>query len=163
MRRFLMILVVGMALALLSGCHGPYAHQKAMAGPCCSKAPQTATAPCAVQGERTDVLYTCACGADCDCNSVSTVPGDCRCGKPMAWGHVVKVEGDEALVCSCAEGCKCKQDAADPSKCACGKELKRVNLAGTGMYFCNCGGSCSCNTVSAEAGPCKCGMKLKQR
>jgi hypothetical protein len=81
----------------------------------------------------------------------------------MAWGHIVKVEGKEALVCTCAEGCKCEQDPADPTKCGCGKELKRVNLEGTGMYFCNCGGSCKCNSISNEAGNCKCGMPLKQK
>ncbi|WP_020677445.1 hypothetical protein [Geopsychrobacter electrodiphilus] len=113
-------------------------------------------------GARTDVLYSCACGAGCDCNTVSTKPGTCRCGKPLEWGHVVRVEGDVALVCTCAEGCTCKQDAADPGKCGCGKPLKRVSLAGTGLFFCNCGGSCSCNTVSGAAGKCKCGMPLKQ-
>jgi len=111
---------------------------------------------------RNDVLYTCACGDDCACNSVSKEPGNCNCGKPMAWGHVVRVEGDEALVCTCAEGCTCKQDADDPAKCGCGKTLKRVSLKGTGVYFCNCGGSCSCNTLSAEPGDCRCGMPLKQ-
>ena len=116
-----------------------------------------------VQDTRSDVLYSCACGGGCECNSVSTKAGNCRCGKPMEWGHVVKVEEDEALVCLCAEGCACKQDVTDPTKCACGKPLKRVNLAGTGMFFCNCGGSCTCNTISGEVGNCKCGMPLKQK
>jgi len=80
----------------------------------------------------------------------------------MAWGHVVRVEGDEALVCTCAEGCTCKQDASDPTKCGCGKTLKRVSLKGTGIYFCNCGGSCACNTLSDQPGSCRCGMNLKQ-
>jgi hypothetical protein len=111
---------------------------------------------------RQDVLYTCACGEGCSCNSVSKTPGDCQCGKPMAWGHVVKVEGDEALVCNCAEGCTCKQDADDPTKCGCGKKLKRVSLKDSGLFFCNCGGSCTCNTLSDEPGKCQCGMKLKQ-
>jgi hypothetical protein len=112
---------------------------------------------------RHDVLYTCDCGKQCNCNSVSTKPGNCSCGKPMVWGHVVKVEGNEALLCTCAEGCKCQQDANDPSKCSCGKPLKRVSLAGTGVFFCNCGGSCTCNTVSDQAGNCRCGMPLKQQ
>ena len=114
------------------------------------------------QDARTDILYTCACGDGCTCNSVSNTPGNCKCGKPMEWGHVVNVEEDEALVCTCAEVCSCKQDTRDPTKCGCGKDLKRVSLKDTGIYFCNCGGSCTCNSVSAEAGPCKCGMKLKQ-
>jgi hypothetical protein len=111
---------------------------------------------------RQDVLYYCNCGPDCNCNSVSTKPGDCKCGKPMKWGHVVKIEGTDALVCTCDEGCKCSIDAKDPTKCGCGKPLKKISLKGTGIYFCNCGGSCSCNTVSDHPGKCKCGMDLKK-
>lgn len=111
---------------------------------------------------RQDVLYSCACGDGCSCGSVGTAPGPCRCGRDMAWGHVVRVEGDEALVCNCAEGCACKQDAADPGKCACGKTLKRVSLKDSGLYYCNCGGSCACNTLSDKPGRCRCGMGLKR-
>jgi hypothetical protein len=28
-------------------------------------------------------LYMCACGADCDCGTISQKPGKCVCGKPM--------------------------------------------------------------------------------
>jgi len=113
--------------------------------------------------DRQDVLYTCNCGPECKCNSVSTKPGKCACGVPLKWGHVIKTEGNEAILCQCAEGCKCQGlDPKDPSKCSCGTPVKRVNLDGTGMYFCNCGGSCQCNTVSDKPGPCKCGMKLKK-
>jgi hypothetical protein len=80
----------------------------------------------------------------------------------MKWGHVLKVEGSEALLCQCAEGCQCKLDPKDSSKCGCGMTVKRVNMAGTGLYFCNCGGSCFCNTVSDEPGKCGCGMNLKK-
>ncbi|OGW28431.1 MAG: hypothetical protein A2X59_00495 [Nitrospirae bacterium GWC2_42_7] len=125
-------------------------------------------AACATMGDsktekqRSDVLYTCDCGPECKCNSMSTKPGNCTCGKPMKWGHVVKTEGDEALLCTCAEGCKCAIDPNDPSKCGCGKPIKRVNLKGTGIHFCNCGGSCMCNTVSDKPGKCRCGMDLKK-
>ena len=84
---------------------------------------------------RQDVLYTCDCGADCHCNSVSTKPGNCKCGKPMKWGHVLKIEGDEAILCTCAEGCKCTLDPKDPSKCGCGQPVKRVSLRGPGYIF----------------------------
>ena len=112
--------------------------------------------------DRQDVLYTCNCGAECKCNTVSTQPGKCACGVPLKWGHVIKIEGDEAILCQCEEGCKCELSKDDPSKCACGNQVKRVKLAGTGIHFCNCGGSCVCNTVSDKAGECKCGMKLKK-
>ena len=80
----------------------------------------------------------------------------------MKWGHVIKIEGDEAILCQCEEGCKCELSKDDPSKCACGNQVKRVKLAGTGIHFCNCGGSCVCNTVSDQPGDCKCGMPLKK-
>ncbi len=112
---------------------------------------------------RKDVVYTCDCGPQCQCNAVSTEAGKCACGKPLKWGHVVRVEGNDALVCQCAEGCRCAGlGPNDSTKCACGNPVKRVNLAGTGVHFCNCGGSCTCNTVSHRAEQCKCGMELKK-
>lgn len=112
---------------------------------------------------RSDVLYSCACGPECACGSVSTEPGNCRCGKPMKWGHMLRVEGSVASLCGCEEGCRCAGlDPKDPSKCACGKPVKKVDLKGTGIYFCNCGGSCGCNTASKTLGRCRCGMDLKQ-
>lgn len=115
------------------------------------------------QDVRQDVLYTCNCGPQCNCNSMSTKPGNCACGVPMKWGHVLKVEGNEAILCQCNKGCRCEGlDPKDPTKCNCGTKVKRVNLAGSGIYFCNCGGSCYCNTVSDSPGKCKCGMNLKK-
>ena len=110
---------------------------------------------------RHDVLYTCSCASEC-CKTASLTPGKCGCGKPLVWGHVVKVEGNEALVCSCKEGCACKVDEKNPGKGTCGNALKRVSLAGTGIYFCNCGGSCTCNHLSDKPGTCHCGMDLHQ-
>jgi len=113
--------------------------------------------------ERHDVLYSCDCGPECQCNTVSTKPGKCACGVDLKWGHVLKIEGNDAILCQCGEGCKCGGlDAKDPTKCLCGTAVKRVSLEGTGINFCNCGGSCHCNTVSEKAGDCMCGMKLKQ-
>jgi len=112
--------------------------------------------------KRQDVLYVCDCGDECQCNSLDTEPGNCKCGQPMKWTHVVKVEGNEALLCTCSEGCTCAIDPKDPTKCGCGKPVKRVNLEGQGIYFCNCGGSCTCNTLSKHPGDCRCGMMLKK-
>jgi len=111
---------------------------------------------------RRDVLYTCNCGPQCKCNSAATAPGNCTCGNPLKWGHVVKIEGSQALLCMCAEGCKCSLDPKDPAKCGCGNPVKKVDLKGTGIYFCNCGGSCTCNVVSDKPGKCTCGMDLKK-
>jgi len=120
------------------------------------------SATASTDGERKDLLYSCACGESCDCGTVSTKPGKCSCGKEMRETHVLKVEGDEAIVCTCGGGCKCELDAKDPTKCGCGKAVDWVDLKGSGLYFCNCGGSCMCNTVSGKPGECKCGMKQKQ-
>ena len=141
------VFLLGMIIALVAGC----------------AAQQTKTAATPPQPDRQDVLYTCNCGPQCKCNTVSTQPGNCACGNPLKWGHVIKVEGNEAILCQCNEGCTCAGlDPKDPSKCLCGTPVKRVNLAGTGIYFCNCGGSCYCNTVSDQPGKCKCGMNLKK-
>lgn len=152
----------GIVLALLlSGC-----------GPCCMRqhggmdgcrVKMTETAPAAAESAvRKDVLYSCNCGPECHCGSVSTKPGNCACGKPLAWGHLVRVEGDEALLCTCNEGCQCRIDPKDATRCGCGNPIKRVSLKGTGLFFCNCGGSCGCNTVGTEPAACRCGMPLKK-
>lgn len=109
---------------------------------------------------RQDMLYTCSCGPDCECNAASTTEGTCDCGSELVAGHVVKVENNTALVCACSGDCTCELNAEDETKCGCGEDVKRVNLEGKGLYYCNCGGSCKCNHVAAEPGKCGCGMDL---
>jgi len=174
MRKWMLVLVVGVMIGLLSACCPLKGRHMTGCGSCCCKTGMTQGQPCclkpggqsmapaAATTARADVVYACACGEGCRCNALSKQPGNCGCGKPLAWHHVIKVEGDEALLCGCAEGCSCKLDPSDPGKCGCGKPVKRVSLKDSGLFFCNCGGSCSCNTVKAEAGPCSCGMALKQ-
>ena len=154
--RTLTTLLVAGAVAFLAGCA---AYHKAPAG---HEGHAAAAAATPAAAERTDVLYSCACGPECKCGSVGLKPGNCKCGKPMEWGHVVRIEGDTAFVCTCKEGCKCSADANDPLKCGCGNALKQVSLKGSGLYFCNCGGKCACNVLSDKPGQCKCGMELKQ-
>jgi len=108
------------------------------------------------------VVYWCACGPECKCNTVKLQPGKCSCGKELVGGHVVFTEGNTALACTCGPTCTCKIDPNDHAKCGCGKPVKKLNLEGTGIYFCNCGGSCGCNTLSDKPGNCGCGMPLKQ-
>lgn len=178
MRRLLFVAMAIVAVSLLASCcpmmRQHHEHQEGGCGSgcpkmmnhgqsksCCVKS-GAAIGSAAQTDARADVLYTCACGDDCNCNSMSKEPGNCKCGKSMAWGHAIRVEGDEALLCTCAESCKCSIDPNDPNKCSCGKPVKRISMKGTGMYFCNCGGSCTCNTVSDSPGECGCGMQLKQ-
>ncbi|NJC89271.1 MAG: hypothetical protein FIB02_12190 [Desulfuromonas sp.] len=165
-------LLAGLLVLLLSGCGPCMMHHKGCGEDCRAKMGQgspCAAAPCpkaqgmmqAPESARKDVLYSCNCGPACKCGSVGVAPGNCACGKPLAWGHLVRVEGDEALLCNCKEGCQCKIDPNDPTKCGCGNPVKRISLKGSGLYFCNCGGACACNTVSAQPGECRCGMPLK--
>ncbi|ALC15347.1 hypothetical protein DSOUD_0558 [Desulfuromonas soudanensis] len=167
MKGLIWLLVIGGVL-VLSGCFGMHGkHHRQMKCANCqgqgmNAGGMTAMPMAADQAaQRSDLLYVCNCGPECNCNSVSVRPGDCACGKPMVPYHVVKVEGDEVLLCTCGANCACALDKNDGSKCGCGMAVKRVSLKGTGIYFCNCGGSCFCNTVSGEPGACKCGMPLK--
>ena len=107
-----------------------------------------------------DVVYACNCGPECECGSVSAEAGTCSCGTELVAAHMVKVEGNDALLCGCDSACSCEIDAEDETKCACGTDVRRVSLEGSGVYYCNCGGECTCNFVSTEAGNCACGMEL---
>ncbi len=167
LKRLVCLLVLVGALTL-AGCGMHHHEQRRME---CDNCPMKGrhggmamAAPMAADqaAQRHDLLYVCNCGPECKCNSVATAPGNCKCGKPLVAYHVVKVEGDEALLCTCGGDCKCAIDPADSSKCGCGNPVKRVSLKGSGIYFCNCGGSCFCNTVSDQPGNCKCGMPLKK-
>ena len=104
--------------------------------------------------------YICNCGPDCNCNSMSKEPGNCKCGKPMKQTHLLAIEGGNALFCTCGTGCNCKINEQDHSKCGCGNPVKKISLKG--KYICDCGAGCSCNTISDTPGSCKCGKPLKQ-
>ena len=148
-------LFVCVALVVALGCSkpAPVVETETIAEPAAESTVETAEA-------RHDVVYVCGCGPDCNCGSISTEPGNCDCGTALVWAHVVKVEGNDALLCTCAEGCDCTIDASDDTKCSCGNEVRRASLEGSGLWFCNCGGSCTCNHVSSEPGVCGCGMDL---
>ena len=143
------------ACVLMFGCGAPATETTEAPG-----AEMATAEPEAAAEVRHDVVYACACGPECTCNSLATTAGTCTCGTELGWTHLVKVEGNEGLLCTCAEGCSCEIDASDPTKCSCGGELRRVSFEGTGLYYCNCGGSCTCNFVSSEPGNCSCGMEL---
>jgi len=109
--------------------------------------------------ERTDVYYVCGCGPDCNCNSMSTEPGKCKCGKEMVQMHLLDIRDGKALFCTCGPDCTCKLDPNDPTKCGCGKPVKVVDLKG--KYICACGPDCKCNTISDKPGKCRCGQTMK--
>ena len=156
MKKSLFVLMV-VAIGAVMGCGGSATESPAVVE---EVVVEEASAVEAVVVARHDLIYTCGCGPECECGAVSTAAGTCGCGTELVEGHLVKVEGNVALVCACGEGCTCEINAEDETKCGCGKDVKRVNLEGKGLYYCNCGGSCKCNHISAEPGTCACGMDL---
>jgi len=113
----------------------------------------------AKEAPKSPAYYVCNCGPDCDCNSISSKPGNCKCKKPMVQMHLLSIEGDKALLCTCGADCDCKIDPADKTKCGCGKPVKTVGLKG--KYVCSCGPDCACGMISDKPGKCGCGKKLK--
>lgn len=89
-----------------------------------------------------DTIYVCACGAGCDCQTMSRNDGKCTCDKPLAKTTVTKVEGDKLYAkvggteqafstkakyaCACGPGCNCGTISQKPGKCTCGKEMKKI-------------------------------------
>lgn len=89
-----------------------------------------------------DTIYVCACGAGCDCQTMSRNDGKCTCDKPLAKTTVTKVEGDKLYAkvngaeqafstkakyaCACGAGCNCGTISQKPGKCTCGKEMKKI-------------------------------------
>ncbi|MBI5190148.1 MAG: hypothetical protein HZA22_05695 [Nitrospirae bacterium] len=104
------------------------------------------------------VYYVCGCGADCDCNSMSSEPGKCACNKDMVQMRLIAIDGKTAKFCPCGASCECGKNA-DPSKCGCGKDVKAVDI--TGKYACACGADCECGMISDKPGKCGCGKDMK--
>jgi hypothetical protein len=159
-KSYLIFVVVCCGLLAVTGCSKPGPVVEAEADATMNTVTNEIVTEDAEDAVRNDILFVCNCGPDCTCKSVSTEAGTCTCGKELAATHVVKVEGNEALLCTCGGDCTCAIDADDETKCACGTDIRRVSLEGSGLYYCNCGGSCTCNFVSDEPGACSCGMEL---
>jgi hypothetical protein len=86
-----------------------------------------------------DEVYACACGAECDCGTLSRVANICGCGRELVKSKVVKVDAEEATLvvnsrektfrttgryaCECRKGCGCGTISQKPGKCACGRIL----------------------------------------
>jgi hypothetical protein len=114
----------------------------------------------AEEAAKNPAYYVCNCGADCKCDSISSEPGKCSCGKDMVQMHLLSIEGDKAYLCTCGKDCDCKMDPNDKTKCGCGKPVKTVGLKG--KYVCACGPDCTCGMISDKPGKCGCGKELKQ-
>ena len=159
-KSYVMVVFVCCALIAVVGCSKPDPVVEAEADATMETVTDEIMAEEAAAAVRNDLLYVCNCGPECECGSVSAEAGTCTCGTELAAAHMVKVEGNEALLCTCGDDCDCEINAEDETKCGCGKDIRRVSLEGSGIYYCNCGGSCTCNFVSTEPGNCACGMEL---
>jgi hypothetical protein len=165
MKRIAMLFVLVAAAVVLGACAhgGPHGGPHGAGCPGYPNCPHAGQAAAPKAPQSSGVIYWCNCGPECKCNSVAAKPGKCSCGKEMAGGHVVWVEGTTALACTCGPDCVCTIDPNDHTKCGCGKPIKKIELKGTGLWFCNCGGACACGAVSDKPGPCRaCGMQLQQ-
>jgi len=88
-----------------------------------------------------DTIYVCACGAGCDCQTVSRNDGKCTCDKPLAKTTVTKVEGDKLFA---------KVNGTEQA------------FSTKAKYACACGPGCTCGTISQKAGNCTCGKEMKK-
>ena len=79
MKGKLTIFALGVLMLSLVAACGRYHVGHGDCANCSVVKPQTAAmVQAGDQGARHDVLYTCACGDQCNCNSVSAKPGNCR-------------------------------------------------------------------------------------
>jgi len=153
MKRTFLAMVI---MVLAMGCGGAATDTPAPAEEVVEQAPAAEEVVVA----RHDLIYTCGCGPDCECGTVATEAGKCDCGSDLVEGRMLMIDGTVASLCTCGADCTC-EIGDDPDSCGCGNEMKKVDIAGSGLYYCNCGGSCKCNHVSDQPGTCGCGMELK--
>ena len=91
-----------------------------------------------------DEVYACACGASCDCDTISRQPGKCSCGSDLVKAKVTKVEAGKAYL---------KADNWPESRA----------FKTEGKYICSCHPEgCNCDTISQKPGKCGCGMDLNE-
>lgn len=92
MRSLLLLVLLLVVSSLVVGCYGSHHHRLAgkdggcgrMAGPPCGGKPCMVGAVAQPgENQRAEVLYSCNCGPECKCNSLSKTPGNCSCGKPL--------------------------------------------------------------------------------
>jgi hypothetical protein len=82
-------------------------------------------------------IYACNCGPACQCDTLSTAPGKCTCGKEMVKAKVVKVEEGKVVLMS--EGWD-----------------KERTFKAAGKYVSNCPtpSGCQGTSISQKAGTC---------
>lgn len=75
--------------------------------------------------------FVTVCKAGKDCGKFDTAVMDaktCKCGAEADKLHVLKVEGEFAVLCQCGGGCACELNAKNPYLCGCGSPVKVVRI-----------------------------------
>ena len=76
-----------------------------------------------------DFVFVCKAGDGCGkFESAAKDAKDCKCGAGAEKLHVLKVQGDVAVLCQCGGGCSCDVDAKNPYLCGCGSPVKVVRI-----------------------------------
>ena len=88
-------------------------------------------------GKVGDEIYVCGCGEGCPCDTMSTSPAKCTCGKDLVKTKITKIEKGKITV-----------------------EARTKPFVSVGKYACACGPDCKCNTISQNPGNCSCGKKM---
>lgn len=75
--------------------------------------------------------FVIACNSGKECGKFQTAvkdAKDCKCGAETDKLHVLKVEGEVAVVCPCGGGCACELNANNPYLCGCGSPVKVLRI-----------------------------------
>jgi hypothetical protein len=76
-----------------------------------------------------DFVTVCKPGKGCGRFETATKdPKECKCGAEEEQLHVLKVEGDVAVLCQCGGGCACELNKENPYLCGCGTPVKVVRI-----------------------------------
>jgi len=76
-----------------------------------------------------DFVTVCKTGKQCGKMELAVLNAkDCRCGTYSEKMHVLKVEGDVAVLCQCGGMCACEMSEKNPYLCGCGSPVKVVRI-----------------------------------
>lgn len=76
-----------------------------------------------------DFVTVCKTGKKCGKMELGVLnPKDCKCGAYGEKMHVLKVEGEVAVLCQCGGMCSCDLNEKNPYLCGCGSPVKVVRI-----------------------------------
>jgi hypothetical protein len=82
-----------------------------------------------VEIKQGDFVTVCKAGKACGKFEVAAKEAkDCKCGAVKDKMHVLKIDGDVAVLCQCGGMCACELHPKNPYLCGCGTPVKVVKL-----------------------------------